>query len=350
MNLEQLCKTICHQPNNQLPPSHPIGSRILCPEYSPMIKEIKTYPFPNKHQIFALCWILSSDHMLQATLVPSTPNFTYLCPLPTNHRTQLHTHDYLELSYIVSGQFQQNILGKTITFHQGDLCLIDKNCFHQDLLENTPATILFLGITNSMFNTIMDNQVASERIVSFLKSALLQKKDLQQYLHFKPKEYVAPIIEPVLFQLLSELIHFDEASPYICQGLLMRIFHILSVHYDFSLSKELKKEMNWILFQEITHYIKSNYTSITIQQLVDKFHFQADYFNRLIKAQTNMTYTEYVQELRLKRAEDLLLHTSLSIDEISEQIGYHNKGYFYKIFMKRYQMTPAQFRKKRLHI
>ena len=55
------------------------------------------------------------------------------------------------------------------------------------------------------------------------------------------------------------------------------------------------------------------------------------------------------QNLRLKMAEQLLLETNLSIDEISEEIGYQNKGYFYKIFMERYHITPAQFRKKELH-
>lgn len=350
LNLKQLCEQICKETSNHLLPSHFIASRILCPEYDPIQKEVKAYPSLGQHQIFALCWILEPTENLHATLVPSTPNFSYHCPLPPNHKTQLHTHDYLELCYIVSGKFQQKIVGKTITFHEGDLCLIDKNCLHQDLLDDTPSTILFLGITNSMFNTIMEHEIASERIVSFLKSALLQSKNLQQYLHFKPKENGTSIIEPVLYQLLSEFVHFDEASSYICQGLLMRIFHILSMHYDFSLSKDLKKEMNWILFEEITNYIKSNYTTITIHKLSDQFHFQDDYFNRLIKSQTNMTYTEYVQELRLNQAEHLLLNTGLPIDEIAEQVGYQNKGYFYKIFVRRYQMTPAHFRKKRLHL
>ena len=340
---------ICHQMDNQLLPSHPIASRILCPEYAPMETEIKTYPLSQPHQIFALCWRLTSNHQLESTLIPSTPNFSYHCKLPDEQRTQLHTHDYLELSYIVSGQFTQKILGKKITFRKGELCLIDKNCLHQDFLTDTPTTILFLGITNSMFDDIMENHQTSEKIVIFLKQALLQKKNLQQYLHFKPKEHTNEIMEPVLFQLISELIHFDEASPTICQGLLIRIFRILSISYDFSLSKQLKKEMNWILFEEITNYIHSHYTTITIQQLVDNFHFQDDYFNRLIKSQTGVTYTEYVQELRLKKAESLLLTTALSIDEISESIGYQNKGYFYKIFIKRYEMTPAQFRKKYSH-
>ena len=192
----------------------------------------------------------------------------------------------------------------------------------------------------------MSKHIAEERITNFLSSALLKQKDLQQYLHFRPHIETGNSIEDTLKTLLLELIHYDEASPYICKGLLMRIFRILSTDYDFSLSKELKKEMNWLLFEEITSYIQEHYQDITIQQLTAQFHFQEDYFNRLIKTRTGLTYTAYVQNLRLKKAESLLLETHLSIDEISKEVGYHNKGYFYKLFMERHKMTPAQFRKK----
>ena len=59
-----------------------------------------------------------------------------------------------------------------------------------------------------------------------------------------------------------------------------------------------------------------------------------------------MTYTEYLQHLRLQKAEELLLHTRLTIDAIAAEVGYKNKGYFYRIFTKRHRMTPAQFRKE----
>ena len=61
---------------------------------------------------------------------------------------------------------------------------------------------------------------------------------------------------------------------------------------------------------------------------------------------TGLAYTEYLQLLRLRRAETLLLTTDATIDQITEAVGYHNKGYFYKIFTERHQLTPAQFRKK----
>lgn len=91
-------------------------------------------------------------------------------------------------------------------------------------------------------------------------------------------------MEQTLTSLIEELKRHDEASPFICQGLLIRIFHILSTKYEFSLSKQLRKRMNWILFEEITNYINNNLNNISIMQLSNEFHFQEDYFNRCSRA------------------------------------------------------------------
>lgn len=351
MTLKSLCEQIsCNDPN-MLREDNPIGSRIMCPEYSLHLDDRKTYPLPREEHLFALCWTIGMGRRLYGTIKPSAVSFSYSCTFEPGDKTQLHTHEYLELAYIVSGCFRQKILGKDIIFEQGELCLIDKNCLHQDYLDASSASILFLGIANDIFEEIMDSHVAAGRIVSFLQSALLKQKDLQQYLHFKPNpgNPGAKIrLEECLKTLLQELILHDEASAYICRGLLMRIFRILSADYDFSLSRELQKEMNWLLYEEITAYIQKNYRNISIRQLCEQFHFQEDYFNRLLKQKTGMTYTEYVQNLRLDEAERLLTGSSLSIEQIADAVGYQNKGYFYRIFAERHQMTPARFRKEHI--
>ena len=117
--------------------------------------------------------------------------------------------------------------------------------------------------------------------------------------------------------LLKELYENNVGSRYICKGLLLRIFRIMSSKYEFSLSREQRKTMNWILFEEVTGYIQQNYAHVTIQDLVREFHFQEDYFNRLIKSRTDMTYSAYVQQIRLEHAERLLLAGGKTIDEIA---------------------------------
>ena len=53
-------------------------------------------------------------------MCPSPLRFCYQCSYEPGNVTQLHTHDYIELFYVVEREFQQIILGKTVTFHEGD--------------------------------------------------------------------------------------------------------------------------------------------------------------------------------------------------------------------------------------
>lgn len=348
MTLSELCTYTTTCETAPLPPDHKLGPRLVCPEYSKSDWEVKTYPLPQRERIFALCWNIDSAHTLHTTLCPAPKPFCYRLHFHSGERTQLHTHDYIELAYVVEGEFRQRILGHDITFARGELCLIDKNCLHQDYLLDRPAVILFLGIANDMFSEIMDENVATQKIISFLQSALLRQKDLQQYLHFCPgsDSGAAADLEECLCLLLSELHDNKIGSHYICKGLLLRIFRIISARYDFSLSKEQRKTMNWIVFEEISDYIRHHFATVTILELVREFHFQEDYFNRLIKSKTGLTYSAYVQQIRLERAAHMLAATGKSVDEITELVGYHNKGYFYKIFQEKYGTTPSKYRKQ----
>jgi AraC-like DNA-binding protein len=363
-SLIKICNDMTNpQQQKLLPANHRLGQRLVCPEYSKSAREIKTYPLLENERIFALCWHFNREGHLYTSICPIPEAFCYkfdinACtdqqnqlqvPTAFTGMTQLHTHDYIELAYIVSGTFHQKILGKDITFHSGEFCLIDKNCLHQDDLKNKDAVILFLGIANDMFGEIMNENVTTHKIISFLQTALMKQKDLQQYLHFKPENEAAVTdASNALSMLLSELAHHDVGSHYICKGLLLRIFRILSTQYAFSLSKEQRATMSWVIFDEVSEYMHRYYAHMSIHDLVVQFHFQEDYFNRLIKNKTGITYSGYIQSIRLEKAKQLLQTTSMTVDAVAEAVGYHNKGYFYKIFTTNTGRTPMQFRKENL--
>ena len=199
-----------------------------------------------------------------------------------------------------------------------------------------------------MFEEVMNEHITTGKIISFLQTALMKQSDLQQYIHFHPTRDARKEIEPCLSLLLTELYENKIGSTHICRGLLLRIFRILSTHYDFSLTRERQKNINWTVFEEICSYIQTHYQSVTTHELMERFHFQRDYFNRLIRKKTGMTYSEYLQNIRLEQAKCLLIETELTISEISEQVGYHNKGYFYQLFVNKYNMTPGKYKKRML--
>ena len=58
------------------------------------------------------------------------------------------------------------------------------------------------------------------------------------------------------------------------------------------------------------------------------------YLGQLIKRETNSTFAELLNKQRIKAAQQLLLSTSDSIEDICYAVGYSNVGYFYKVFRK----------------
>lgn len=345
MILKNHCKDITKNEGNLLKEEKNIGLRIMCPEYSIDKIDIKTFPLSDKTDIFILCWNMEEDGKLYATIKPYKSPFAYCSTFRSGDKTQNHTHDYIELAYVVEGEFKQRIMGNDILFRKGELCLIDKNCPHQDFLLNHNSIILFIGLANEIFDNVMVENIEEEKILNFLHTALMKQKDIRQFLHFKPKDQQDNKLEAMLLNLLTELECNDGAAKHISKGLVIRILHYISTMYDFSLSNEQRKKMNWLIFEEITKYIEENYVQIAIKELVAKFHFNEDYYNRILKEKAGMTYSEYVQDIRLKNAHKLLLSTDMTIDSIAEKVGYHNKGYFYKIFVEKYGVTPAKLRK-----
>ena len=318
---------------------------LISLEYSKHVEEKKKYPLDGSQPVFAVCWRVEKDRNVSSTLRPVAMPYAVSKRFPVGCKTQLHTHDYIELGYVMFGTFRQSIMGKEVVFTAGDLCLIDKNCVHQDFLDECEARMVFMGISKEVFEDIMSRKYANDRIIQFLQSALLQQKSLLQYLHFKPYPGTDEKMRENMSMLLKELENFDGASDLICRGILIRMFQLLGTGYEFSLSRELKKAKNWLFYEEITDYIKVNYKDVSLEELCEKFHFQQDYFARLLKKQTGMTFIGYVQNIRLEEAKRLLVETDMAVEDISEAVGYQNKGYFYRIFEKKFGCTPAKIRK-----
>ncbi|MRX38514.1 response regulator [Flavobacterium sp. LC2016-23] len=65
-----------------------------------------------------------------------------------------------------------------------------------------------------------------------------------------------------------------------------------------------------------------------------------------VKAWTNFTPNEFIHEIRLKRAAQLLEQNKLNVSEVSYKVGFNNPKYFSKCFQKRYGETPSQFADK----
>ncbi|OJG08791.1 hypothetical protein RU93_GL001783 [Enterococcus aquimarinus] len=66
---------------------------------------------------------------------------------------------------------------------------------------------------------------------------------------------------------------------------------------------------------------------------------------QLFNKEVGQTFNGYILDQRLKEAEKLLQTSGLSIDEISNTIGFQTPAYFIRVFKKNYRITPLKYRK-----
>ena len=80
--------------------------------------------------------------------------------------------------------------------------------------------------------------------------------------------------------------------------------------------------------------------------LAEQFGITPNYLSSRYRRQTGIKLTEYIQQIRLAHAEELLRQTNQKVQDIARQCGYeYNVGYFQQSFRKKQGMSPSEYRK-----
>ena len=99
--------------------------------------------------------------------------------------------------------------------------------------------------------------------------------------------------------------------------------------------------------EEAINYIQENLSSeISLCDIAGHFSVSAEHFSRQFKKETGFGFCEYVNLLRLKRAESILKHQEkMTISEIASECGFSDSNYFSVKFKKMYKISPKALQK-----
>lgn len=82
-------------------------------------------------------------------------------------------------------------------------------------------------------------------------------------------------------------------------------------------------------------YVMNNYADIeSLSEVADYININSDYFCRIFKAETGVTFNHYLTSYRIQKAVELLTKTDLKVYEVAEKVGYSNLSYFSRVFKK----------------
>ncbi|RJQ10362.1 MAG: response regulator [Bacillota bacterium] len=94
-------------------------------------------------------------------------------------------------------------------------------------------------------------------------------------------------------------------------------------------------------------YVEAHYSEpLNLRRVAAMVYLSPYYFARLFKLHTGMTLGEYVTEVRLGRACDLLRSTDQTIHKVAGKVGYSSGSYFSSLFTRRFGVSPNQFRER----
>ena len=94
-------------------------------------------------------------------------------------------------------------------------------------------------------------------------------------------------------------------------------------------------------------YINEHFTEdIDLKKLADIEHYNISYYSEWFKNKMNVSPVEYIQNLRVKKAKELLLNTNLTILQISQIVGYEHNSSFTRVFKYLEKISPTEFRRK----
>ena len=115
---------------------------------------------------------------------------------------------------------------------------------------------------------------------------------------------------------------------------------------NFGIKKEKtdKKEEHWL---DLIRYINESYQeNITLQMLAKKEFMSQSYFSRMFQKEMGVTFTEYLTEIRLSHAVNLLSDKDKTVTDVCFETGFRNVNSFIESFKQKYKKTPGQFRKE----
>lgn len=247
----------------------------------------------------------------------------------------MHFHYDLEFLYITNGALCCYTENEILHAYKGDIIFFNSRVPHRcDVIEDK-TTYITLQFANPA------------HVIDSLKYLImyLTKTDYPYHI-FKKDDNNTQYLSDKITGLLSDSKYKDRIHDYL---MIAKKFEIIAfLHQNNLITDESSlidtKSIKTIL--PILDYLHENYQhSITLNDISNSFHLHSNYICKLFKKTTGVTMTDYLNYVRINKAERLL-RDGLSIVEVAELTGFSSQSYFNKVFKKYFYCAPSKYKTK----
>jgi len=239
-----------------------------------------------------------------------------------------HWHDKAEFLFVLNGRHTIGINEQKIAVKPGQIVQIGPWDIHY--YEN-------------------DDPISEAWLLIFSESLLggrwLHRSGIWSVAQKASWEKMIELLENLAKETKTDNSHPDLAELSISGQLLCLMAQVLLSQSDCFKPIHPSNRGGQISMHQVLTYITSHFQDeISRDDTARHFGFSPAYFSRCFKAQTSLTFTEYITRFRLERAISLLKNSNQSIMDIAYQCGFNNSRTFHRAFRRIYSCQPRQIR------
>ena len=233
-----------------------------------------------------------------------------------------HCHDTYEIYYITKGTCCHFIENMAFHLMPGDIIIIPPGVMHNTEYHNTVHSRMLINCSHH-----------------YIPQSTLESISSIPFLYRNPE--IIDIIDDIFNKIDHEYMDGDEMS----DGVLMCYAHLLFYNIARNPNMGPPTDENKHYIDDAIEFIQSHFTThITLADLANRYFISTEHFSRIFKKKTGFNFNEYINILRLQKAESLLKQLSAApITQIAAQSGFNDSNYFSLKFKELYGVSPKKF-------
>lgn len=249
---------------------------------------------------------------------------------PAGAICSLHYHEELEFMLVVEGKLSLFVDSEEYTAESGQVLYVGSRVPHYTVSQTDGLRYILLQVRTDILGIDVGGGVIPSIISGdTVAAALIDDPAIADKIRAAADEHSGALCgyEYMIHASVSALI-----------GLMIRGGYIKDPDRDRD-SAGLER------LAPVFDYVNENYQSkLSIEELSEYMKLNPSYFCRLFKAATGVTFTEYLNAVRVQKSERMLRKSTKSITEISNEVGFATVTYYNRIFKKYMKCTPSVYR------
>lgn len=285
---------------------------------------------------FAKDFVVNSHRLMQQGEQIALRRHTRFAEFPA------HGHNYVEMTYVCSGEITHVIKHREVRMRAGDVLLLNRHAQHS--VRKTEADDIAINVMMDVdcFHSLACALPASSPVSSFIAENMRSNGEAE-YMLFSTEG--VPALENLFENLCYAMVGTDIVSSDILKATVSLILTYFCELPECMITAARHRSNTELLRVRVEDYLHTDFRTATLAALAERLGLSVPYLSKRIKELCGATFSQLLQEERFREAIRLLETTNLPVGDIIIAVGYENTSFFHNQFRARYHCSPFRWRR-----